>query len=107
MNSLLPNIDNLKDLVPIIGIIYYMLRQVIKKLDEVVASNKMLGETVIRHSMKLEVGDREFKEISVHQKEQDKWISQLRERFHDLGNRMATKDDVITLIQLEINKRNP
>ena len=101
IEQFIPQIKSIAELLPLIGVLFYMQRQSLRKLDELIESNHEIKSTVKEQGVKLEYGDREFKTISEHQKEQDTWIQELRSRYHDMVNNTVTHEQLKILLEIK------
>jgi len=99
IEKFIPQIKSIAELLPLIGVLFYMQRQSLRKLDELIESNHEIKSTVLQQGLKLEYGDKEFQTIAEHQKEQDTWIKELRERTHDIVNNTVTHDQLQALLK--------
>ena len=97
METILAQVNDWKDLVPLMGVLFLAHRQAMKKLDELIVAQAESGKLVAVHDNRISEAEKDIEA-------QGKSIHKLNNEVHGIKNKLLTADTVTMMIENEIIK---
>lgn len=102
MESLLSTVNDWKDLIPLIGMLFVAHRQAMKKLDDVIESNHEIKETVAIHNEKLDNGESRMDRLEDEIGGVRKRVHDMAQTMHKIPSKYTTPSQVETIIKANV-----